>query len=352
MSSNNSFINSYRAMALSPKVQWLISSRDANLAKLADSNLASIRLRSVVSMQAALDGRVTSTADREAEHDTEILVVGKVDAVTDIHRPARWLSYMQQAKAQHCKIILDYTDHHIDGKPVMRDFYLQALTYADHVTTSSPQLAKNIGATWKGGVTVIEDPIEVNFASPKIERTPQLTALWFGHASNLQYLFDFIKSDWIFSEPLRLIVMTNFFDQKIFDQQMQAAPKHLEMVVVPWSLQDMQTVAGICDFCIIPAGMNDARKNGVSSNRLLTALALGLPTAADRVNSYLSFSEYFTDIRSKNMEQLISQPHQYSELVKKAQSTIAKTHTIEAIGQQWLTLFASQSQLLSLLASA
>ena len=352
MSSNNSFINSYHAMALSPKVQWLISSRDANLAKLAESNLASIRLRSVVSMQAALDGRVTSTADREAELDTELLVVGKVDAVTDIHRPARWLSYMQQAKAQHCKIILDYTDHHIDGKPVMRDFYLQALTYADHVITSSPQLAKNIGVTWKGGVTVIEDPIEVNFASPKIERTPQLTALWFGHVSNLQYLFDFIKSDWSLSEPLRLIVMTNFFDQKIFDQQMQAAPKHLEMVVVPWSLQDMQTVASICDFCIIPAGMNDARKNGVSSNRLLTALALGLPTAADRVNSYLSFSEYFTDIRSKNLQQLISQPHQYSELVKKAQSTIVKTHTLEAIGQQWLTLFASQSQSLSLLASA
>ena len=352
MSLNNSFISYYRAMASSPKVQWLISSRDANLAKLADSNLASIRLRSVVSIQAALDGRVTSTADREAELDTEILVVGKVDAVTDIHRPTRWLSYMQKAKSQRCKIILDYTDHHIDGKPVMRDFYLQALTYADHVTTSSPQLAKNIGATWKGEVTVIEDPIEVNFASPKIERTSQLTALWFGHASNLQYLFDFIKSDWSLSEPLRLIVMTNFFDQKIFDQQMQAAPKHLEMVVVPWSLQDMQTVAGICDFCIIPAGMNDARKNGVSSNRLLTALALGLPTAADRVNSYLSFSEYFTDIRSKNLEQLISQPHQYSELVKKAQSTIVKTHTLEAIGQQWLTLFVSQSQPLSLLASA
>ena len=35
-------------MASLPKVQWLISSRDASLAKLADSNLASIRLRSVV----------------------------------------------------------------------------------------------------------------------------------------------------------------------------------------------------------------------------------------------------------------------------------------------------------------
>jgi hypothetical protein len=57
------------------------------------------------------------------------------------------------------------------------------------------------------------------------------------------------------------------------------------------------------------------------------------------------------DIRSNDLAQLISQPHQYSELVKKAQSTIAKTHTIEAIGQQWLTLFASQSQSQSLLAS-
>jgi len=331
-------------MVSSQKVQWLISSRDSSLTALASSNLASIRLRSVVSMRAALDGNVTSSADREVDHETEILVVGKVDAVTDVNRPTRWLSYMQQAKDRNCKIIIDYTDHHIDGKPVMRDFYIEALHLADHVTTSSPKLAKNISATWKGGVTVIEDPIELSFISPKAERTPQLTALWFGHASNLQYLFDFIKTCLNLQEPLRLIVMTNFFDQKIFDQQMKAAPKNLEMVVVPWSLQDMHTVASICDFCIIPAGMNDPRKNGVSSNRLLTALALGLPTAADKVDSYLGFSEFFTDIRSQELEQLISNPHQYSELVKKAQSTIANTHTIEAIGHQWLTLFSSLSE--------
>ena len=232
-------------MSSSQKVQWLISSRESSLAALKSSNLASIRLRSVVSMCAALDESVTTTSDSAAGPDTEILVVGKIDAVTDINRPARWLSYIQQAKARDCKIILDYTDHHIDGKPVMRAFYLEALSYADHVTTSSPKLAKNIGASWKRGVTVIEDPIEVAFIAPKIERTSQLTALWFGHASNLQYLFDFIMSEWKLSEPLRLIVMTNFFDQKTFDQQMQAAPKNLEMVVVPWSLQDMQTVAGI-----------------------------------------------------------------------------------------------------------
>ncbi len=338
-------------MQASKKVQWLISSRDASLTDLASSNLASIRLRSVVSMRASLDRSVTTTADSATDPDTEILVVGKIDAVTDVNRPARWLSYIQQAKARDCKIILDYTDHHIDGKPVMRAFYLEALSYADHVTTSSPKLAKNLSATWKGGVTVIEDPIEISFIPPKKERTPQLTALWFGHASNLQYLFDFIKSGWKLSKPLRLIVMTNFFDQKTFDQQMQDAPKNLEMVVVPWSLHDMQTVAGICDFCIIPAGMSDPRKNGVSSNRLLTALAMGLPTAADKVDSYLSLSAYFIDIRSTDLEQFIISPHKNCEQVKQAQLAISKTHTIEAIGHQWLSLFASQLQSQSFLAS-
>lgn len=330
-------------MTANPKVQWLISSREPSLAALAGSNLASIRLRSVVSMRTALDGSVTSTADQDADRDTEILVVGKVDAVTDTNRPARWLSYMKQAQARGCKVILDYTDHHIDGKPVMRDFYLQALSQADHVTTSSPKLANNLAAYWKGSTTVIEDPVEVAFIPPKTERTPQLTGLWFGHASNLKYLFEFIASGLRLPEPVRLIVMTNFFDQKIFDQQMQAAPKNLEMVVVPWSLQDMQAVAGISDFCIIPAGINDGRKNGVSSNRLLTALALGLPTAADKVDSYLSFGAYFTDIRSNDMAQFISEPHHCSDVVSKAQSVIAKTHTTAAIGHQWLTLFSSLS---------
>ena len=97
--------------------------------------------------------------------------------------------------------------------------------------------------------------------------------------------------------------------------------------------------------------MNDARKNGVSSNRLLTALALGLPTAADKVDSYLSMSTFFTDIRSTDLEKFISYPHKNYEQVQQAQLAIAKTHTLEVIGQQWLSLFASQFQSQSQLAS-
>lgn len=68
-----------------------------------------------------------------------------------------------------------------------------------------------------------------------------------------------------------------------------------------WSIDTMREAAQQSDVCLIPSDTQDPRKMAVSANRLITALALGLPTAADRLESYAEFGEYFTDIRSADL---------------------------------------------------
>ena len=90
---------------------------------------------------------------------------------------------------------------------------------------------------------------------------------------------------------------------------------------------------------IIPSNPNDPKKAGVSSNRLITSLALGLPTAADKMDSYQEFNEFFTDIRSKEFGDLIDNPDIFHNQVIEAQNRIIPYFTKEAIGQKWMNFF-------------
>ena len=99
--------------------------------------------------------------------------------------------------------------------------------------------------------------------------------------------------------------------------------------------------ASLCDLCIIPSDLADPRKAGVSSNRLLTALALGLPTAADRLDSYLEHSDYFTDIRSKDFDRLLENPLAFRVQVIQAQNGPVQEHSMQKVGERWVSLLES-----------
>jgi len=99
----------------------------------------------------------------------------------------------------------------------------------------------------------------------------------------------------------------------------------------------MVAVASISDVCWIPTGLHSKRKSGASSNRLLTALALGLPVAADELESYLPFRKYFASLRTPEFSIFMHAPDAYFEQVSEAQALIAQHYTQDAIGRQWLS---------------
>jgi hypothetical protein len=323
-------------------IEWLIPMKTSEIKNLTRSNLASVRLRAAVGAAAVEEsGANNQFTDGFETKLPNVLVIGKVDNISDPQRAKRWTSRIASAKKKaRTKIILDYTDHHLAGNSANSIFYRNILQFSDHVVCSSSMLAKHMSEQYAGQISVIEDPIEVPIQTPKSKRNAIPTALWFGHSTNLPYLIDFLTNRYQFSEPARLILMTNLYPmptevKRLLDKDNL---KLLEINAIQWSLKDMVTAASLADVCWIPAGLNDARKSGASSNRLLTAIALGLPTAADRLDSYNDFKQFFIDLDDQNFNNQLKNPDHYFETIEAGQQIILEEFTGSKIGKKWTGL--------------
>ena len=331
-------------------IEWLSAAQAKNLQDLEQSNLASVRLRTAVGIKAAHALGIRSVlSDGRSSGATRLVVVGKIDYVSDPARPARWLRRMRELKASGARVIVDYTDHHLAAQSPAADFYRDALSLADTILASSLKLCEHVLAHTGRQALMIDDPIEVPLQPPVSRKSPLKTLLWFGHASNLPYLFEFLLDRYRSTVERRLIVMTNLHPlPDPYANALNAPQLHgLEINVVPWSIKDMRTAASLSDLCIIPAGIADPRKSGASSNRLLTALALGLPTAADMLDSYAPLNAYFTNLRDADLDHLLDAPERFFPAVLDAQQLIAREHTIAAAQQRWSQLLSQQESVAS-----
>jgi hypothetical protein len=327
---------------------WLLPSTTNSIDVLAQSNLASVRLRAALSVVAGRRAGITigTCRDNLPSKTTTHLLVGQIENQTDPTRVQRWLSYIMTAKEQGCKVVIDYTDHHLSIPGDRADFYMQALPMVDSVITSSSLLARSLASWHSGEITVIEDPVEVDIMAPRAKSDSRKTGLWFGHATNLPYLLDYLLHRFTFRGPLRLIVMSNLHplpDNIVHVLQKTPRLANLEINAIPWSLDSMQAAAGFADFCLLPAGVNDPKKQGASANRLLSALALGLPTVADVLDSYDPFRPYFTNLSSPDIDRFFETPETEFHRVRDAQRSIISRYTLAALGEEWVSWLEKQT---------
>jgi|GEM_PF-701992 hypothetical protein len=322
-------------------IEWLIPIRTTDLLHLGNSNLASIRLRTAVGAAAAEQAGMRNqfTDGFDAPHP-DVVIVGKIDITSDPMRLHRWIDRLRTiSKKSRTAIVIDYTDHHLIRNTDLSAFYNRALEFASHLVCSSRILQRGLSSYYSGPISVIGDPIEVPILSPVEKNNSIPTAMWFGHASNLPYLIDFLRDNYRHKEPARLIAMTNLYPlpKQISELMSGDHLRNLEINVIPWSREDMIKVSTIADVCWIPAGVDDPRKNGASANRLLTALALGLPTAAGALDSYSYLKDHFVNLPSSEVYEQLEYPHGYFDVTKAAQIRIQSENCFEAIGEEWLS---------------
>ena len=303
------------------------------------SNLASIRLRSaIVAKYLARHGSTISVGEFVPEI-SNIILVGKIGANDIIKKTKLWLGQLQSAKNKNIKIFVDYTDHHLGFESPMRVFYESALKLANYIITSSNYLKILLNNFYSKEIFVIPDAIEVPILPPKISKTNRI--LWFGHASNIQYLINFIENYTKPNDVYKLIVLSNDKGLNILSNHQFQNSIGFEIELKKWSVEGLIAASKISDICIIPSDPKDPRKSGVSSNRLITAIALGLPTAVDLLPSYDEFSKYFFNIRSNSLLEIISNSSssEFRKLISEAQQKIVPKFSQQSIGQQWIELF-------------
>ena len=308
---------------------------------IASSDLASTRLRLGTLLKSNNLKQLEVTFGSSIKNNPTMIMIGKPSFLAGDILEDLWLSQIIKNKTNGSKIILDYTDDHLNDISSTSNFYYQYLPYIDAAVTSSLYLKKALQKHFQGHIEIITDPIEVPISKPHCKTNETVNILWFGHASNIDYLKDIVSQWKDLKTKLILNILTNEDGMIIFKKNQPSIPKNLSNNIMRWSRDAMINTAKFCNLCIIPSNPNDLKKAGVSSNRLITALALGLPTAADNLNSYNEFKDYFIDIRSEAFDLLLNHPNNYNHLVTKAQQRIIPNFTQDKIGLEWVKFFSS-----------
>lgn len=316
-------------------LHWLVpgpTSRETT--SLKNSFLASIRLRCFPSICAANGLGWEISFGENVPPSPSVVIVGKIGSNNLSWRKPRWIEQMSAAR-KTARIYIDYTDHHLGFESEMSDFYRQAISLIDGAITPSSSMNSLLSQFWAGPIACIQDPFEVELNPPKLVASAPVTLLWFGHSSNMQFLIDFLGDGFRAGDQIRLIVLSNEAGLEYFMKSQIISAAKIEVQLAIWSSAAMVEAAMHADACIIPSSLTSARKIGVSSNRLLTALALGLPVAADNILSYLPFSKYYCDIRSDKFRNLLKNPLIFKADVEEAQVRVLPSYSLSAIEKDW-----------------
>jgi hypothetical protein len=319
---------------------WLVPFRFDAPDQLTTASAASTRLRAGACLSAVRkvgSGWQLTVGDAIAD-SAQVCVVGKigVSRVQDLGQ--RWLDDLVRLRDRGGIAVLDYTDNLLAYESTMTAHYRAMLPLVDAAVVSSSSMVSSLRQYFHGRIEVIADAVEVDVMLPRARRSETVTLLWFGQPLNLPYLLEalpFLSS----SQMLKLLVMTDQNGQQWLTSQQPKKPGNVSVEIGPWNPSAMRHAATLCDVCIIPSNPADPKKRHVSTNRLVTALALGLPVGADPMPSYLDHREYFADLRGPDFKNMLSDPTTWHERVVRAQRDVVPRYAMPVLGQQWLSLF-------------
>ena len=318
----------------------LIGSPDGSPSALQHSPLASARLRLAVAATAAqeLDQKV-SLGERTPER-VDRLIVGKIGANDIQTRRGLWLAEIERLKGLGARVYLDYTDHHLDNNSVMTDFYLAACELADVICTPTHELKTALVEHFKiqCQIAVVPDLLEYESVKPKkalVGAAP--VGLWFGHPTNAKFRAQFIDSQLHALTGHSLAIVSSPQTLDILKRHKFSQPPTVGIQMIPWSVQAVAQVAERTDYCVIPSDCNSPKRYA-SNNRLITALALGLPTLATALPSYSEFDDNFATIGSEEAHDLLKHPEYHSQGCERFQEDGMPAFTRPKLEAQWHSL--------------
>jgi hypothetical protein len=321
------------------KIHWLIPGTFSHIETLSESQLASNRMRAGLVEKYSPEIQIEFSAGDRINTKVDVIVVGKIGRDCQNGRDNLWLSHVSEGKKNSTKIVIDYSDNHLElPESPMHDFYKKVLPYANQAIVPSEHMSIQLKQLFNKRITIIEDPVEIAPITPRLSIIQEdITFLWFGHASNISYLIRYLQNKSLCDINININILSNIPGLELISSQKQNLRSNLNLS--EWTLENMIHFANKSDACLIPSDLNDVRKSGVSSNRLITAFALGLPVSADILQSYAPYSEYFQDIRIAPLSAFIKKINLYMIKSQSAQLNIVPRFSRDAIVQKWKFFF-------------
>lgn len=323
-------------------LHWMTPEISSGVDNLLNSNLASVRMRLGIVSENSEKMMFNFTFGDLIPANTDIIIVGKIGS--DCKKNGRenlWLNQLIHFRESSKMIILDYTDNILGNiLSPMHDFYKKIINLCDKVVVPSGKMVDLLSGYFEGQISIIEDPLEIQIMPPKKISIPHdLTLLWFGHGTNISFLLDYLCNSQICNLKFKLIVLSNSYGIEVVQANYEKFKSKTSLYTKQWSLENMVKAVALSHACIIPAGVDSSAKMGASSNRLITALGLGLPVSADNLDSYLPFVDYYHQMRASPLSDFVDKYAFYNEKVHLAQSDIVPSFTKENILKKWEKLF-------------
>ena len=320
----------------------LIGGPGGSPSELQHSTLASARLRLAVAASAAQEVGQKVSLGEQCPQQVDRLVVGKIGANDIQNRQRLWLSEIERHKGTGARILLDYTDHHLKKNSAMTGFYRAACALADVICAPTIALKLELVEQFniQCQVEVVPDLLEYEPVKPKqnlVAAAP--IGLWFGHPTNAAFLAQFIDSHSHELTGHTLNIVSSSQTLNILKSYKFSQPPTVEIKAFHWSVQAVCLAAQTSDYCLIPSDC-DSPKQYASNNRLVTALALGLPTLATPLPSYNEFSDYFTPIGSANGLQFITSCGANTETIEEFQTNRMAAFTLPELIKHWHSLLS------------
>lgn len=314
----------------------------STVAELSESPLASLRLRLYPALTTLAENGATITFGDTITTKPNTLVVGKIGAANIEVRTPLWLEHMRCVQKSGARVVLDYTDHHLVANSVMTPFYTEAVKIADRIAVPNSALKTALLDHCGTGkdIRVIDDLLEYKPLTCKTECTPDgPTALWFGHPSNAPYLAELINRWPQEASDHRLLIVSSKKTIDYLQRYTFSAPPTVKLAFVPWSPSNLSSAAHSADYCVIPSDLESAKRYA-SNNRLVTALAFGLPTVAAPLPSYMEFSDYFNVLESRAALETMLNPWSQSSVIADFQNQFISRFSLAALTQHWRAILS------------
>lgn len=323
-------------------VHFLTAGRELSPEDLSSNLLASVRLRLAPAASAALDMGFTFTAGDVVPKQTTHIVIGKISKFDFEARKQHWLAQISAARLQGGVIFIDYTDHHILAGSELSPFYRDVIPMVDVIVVPTPYLEVSLkhDMAIMQPIVVIEEPIECDLALPAMRSAQRQrdATLWFGHDSNLPFLLDYLQR-WPDSAPGQLHIVASKQALEIMRTSCVSAPRPIDITFHEWTATKVEEVSVNASTCIIPSATS-SYKSFASSNRLVTSLALGLPTLASPIPSYTEFSQYYCSLESGLDTDFFKSPEIFYVAIEHFQNLFETRFSQEKIISDWAACFS------------
>ncbi len=309
------------------------------------STIASLRLR--VALLSHGHGPSSPLAISKGEQPpecTDLLIACKPMFGNDANgdRGKRWLENICNLSTRGIPTIVDYTDHHLAANTPYKILYQEALTLCSAVITPSGEMKKAIEGHFEGDLWSIEDAVDTPVVPPKSNLVGSVpTLLWYGHASNIDFLIGYLGGQRKDLMGFRLLVLTDAIGASAFHQAASKMNTRIHCELFAWSTKNMLEAAKLSDWAIIPSDASHPSKRYVSTNRLMTAFSMGLPTAATTLPSYMPYAAYFKDIAKNTLRDDWTDLSQISALTKRAQREVLPRYSAQHLVTKWQSCVAN-----------